>query len=205
MSLFQYLSNFDPAEVITLVGPLLESRDANYDFKEPVIFVDGGVNARKEQHGISVGDGDSAGQTLDIMLNPDKDFSDLAYVLQQIPIDYGQLNLMGFLGGRRDHELFNLGEVHRFLDARKEYGKITFHQKVIGFASGEWQFQRHGGFSVGVLRDTLITLSGDCLYQCNQPTQFTTLSSLGLSNSGSGTINIRCDAPVYLFLDDLNQ
>ena len=73
-----YLDGFNGSDEILLVGPMPADRLA---ITEPVIFVDGGSNRREKTIGLSVGDGDSANQPMDIRLNPEKDFSDLFRVL----------------------------------------------------------------------------------------------------------------------------
>lgn len=203
MSIPEYLSQHCKDKVLTLVGPLRPDATIGTALTDPVIFVDGGARSRLNNEGIAVGDGDSAECIMDILLNPDKDFSDLAYTLSQIPLDFAQLHLSGFLGGRRDHELFNLGEVYHFLKARPGIGRATFDGKISGYAAGQWEFERHGGFSLAVLENTHLTLTGDVRYSCEHPTRFGTLDSLGLSNVGSGTIYIDCDAPVYVLLEEI--
>ena len=201
MSIPQYLSQHSKNTVLTLAGPLRPDVDITTALTEPVIFVDGGAQSRLGREGIAVGDGDSAECDMDIMLNPDKDFSDLAFTLTQIPVQYATLHLVGFLGGRRDHELFNLGEVYRFLKARPGIGQATFDKNISGYAAGQWEIERQGGFSLAVLEDTNLTLTGNVRYSCSQPTRFGALDSLGLSNIGSGTIYVDCDAPVYVLLE----
>ena len=202
MSIPEYLSQHSTDKVLTLVGPLRSDAAIGTALAEPVIFVDGGARSRLSGEGIAVGDGDSAECIMDIFLDPDKDFSDLAFTLNQIPVDFTTVHLSGFLGGRRDHELFNLGEVYRFLKARPGNGRATFDEKISGYAAGQWEIERHGGFSLAVLEDTRLTLTGNVRYSCAQPTRFGTLESLGLSNVGSGSIYIDCDAPVYVLLEE---
>ena len=205
MSIAKYLSHHSKDTVLTLAGPLRLDVDVTTALTEPVIFVDGGARSRLGREGIAVGDGDSAECDMDILLNPDKDFSDLAFTLTQIPVQYATLHLVGFLGGRRDHELFNLGEVYRFLKARPGTGQASFDNKVSGYAAGQWEIERRGGFSIVVLEDTRLTLTGNVRYPCQQPTRFGVLDSLGLSNIGSGTIYIGCDAPVYVLLEEFQS
>jgi thiamine pyrophosphokinase len=202
MPIQKYLSSFDPDLTVTLVGPLALSNVGEGALKEPVLFIDGGARLRQGTEGLSVGDGDSASCILDVMLDPVKDISDLGYALDCIPLNYNKLNLSGFLGGRRDHELINFGEIQGFLRHRSGKGKVQFDEEVLGFAAGKWEFERNGNFSIVVLQDTSIRITGDCQYPCIEPTKFTTLSSLGLSNVGSGTISIQCNNPVFVLFDD---
>src|SRR3982750_1407403 len=101
---------------ISVVGPML---NRVFTPSAPTIFVDGGtqfrpVGEKNNPIRISVGDGDSGGINLDVLLPKEKDYSDLAFVLSNLPPTVRHVELIGFLGGRRDHELFNFGEVHKF-------------------------------------------------------------------------------------------
>ncbi len=199
MSIKRYLGRFKGEKPLTLVGPFC---DPSAPLEEPVIFVDGGARCRKSSHGIAVGDGDSFEGELDILLNPDKDFSDLAFALVNIPQGFSEIHLLGFLGGRRDHEIFNFGEVHQFLTTAAPV-RVRFDDKVVVYSAGRWSFCRHGGFSLGVLEETRVRVDGDCLYRCTDPTLFKPFTSLGLSNIGSGTIRLECSQPVFVFFEDL--
>jgi thiamine pyrophosphokinase len=200
MTLDSYFGKFRHCQQITLVGPFF---DNSHDIEDPVIFVDSGSQFRKSDEGISVGDGDSIDTPLEIRLNPDKDFSDLAFALQNIPDHFREIDLAGFLGGRRDHELFNIGETHHFLSTRKSPTKVRFDRKVTGFSAGQWQFQRFGSFSVLTVAEALVRITGDCSYTCPESTSFPPLSSLGLSNIGSGTIDIGSNGPVFVLFEEL--
>ena len=82
ISIPEYLSRYRKDEVLTLTGPLYCDKETEIGFTEPVIFVDGGTQWRLGEEGIAVGDGDSSQFKMDILLNPDKDFSDLAFALE---------------------------------------------------------------------------------------------------------------------------
>jgi len=199
MTLESYFGKFSNCRQITLVGPFFDNRQT---IEDPVIYVDSGSRFRTADEGISVGDGDSIDTPLEIQLNPDKDFSDLAFALGNIPEHYREIDLAGFLGGRRDHELINIGEAHHFLSTRKLSTKLRFDHEIIGFSKGQWQFDRSGSFSIVTIEETLLQITGDGLYTCPEKTTFPPLSSLGLSNAGSGTICINCDGPVFVLFED---
>lgn len=204
MTIDEYLSKFKNCQQITLLGPLYENVcDPIPVIEEPVIFVDGGARFRKSGIGISVGDGDSFAGTMDVPLNPHKNFSDLAFALQNIPQTFRDVQLLGFLGGRRDHELFNIGESHHFLCTRKSPTMIKFDNNIVGYSSGQWQFERIGGFSVSVVEETRVGITGDCLYPRPQTTTFMPLRSLGLSNVGTGNVCIDCDGPVFILFEEV--
>ncbi len=200
MSIKRYLGCFECQQTLTLAGPFC---DPLTSFREPVIFVDGGARCRKSGQGIAVGDGDSFDGELDVLLDRDKDFSDLAFVLANIPQGFSDIRLLGFLGGRRDHEVFNFGEVHRFL-ATAAPARALFDDEVAAYSAGCWSFCRHGGFSLGALQESRVRMQGDCLYPCSEPTLFKPLISLGLSNIGSGTIQLECSHPVFVFFEELD-
>ncbi len=199
MALQKYLRKFENHRRISLVGPLCVYHCKH---EEPTIFVDGGSAFRIAGEGISVGDGDSFAGKIDVELDPQKDFSDLAFALGQIPAHFCEVILCGFLGGRRDHELFNIGEAHHFLRARLSPTRVSFDDEIIGYSAGAWQFERLGLFSIAVIEQTAVALTGDCLYTCPDKTIFTPVSSLGLSNQGSGTVSIECEGPVFILFDE---
>lgn len=199
MNLDDYFRRFPRARRVTLVGPLPPAPPDAESFAEPVVWVDGGADHRGARGGFAVGDGDSARARLDQYLQRDKDFSDLAYVLQKLPAQFREVVLRGFLGARRDHELFNLGEVHRFLAAAESPVRARFDHSVFGYAKGEWRFCIDGVFSLGVVEATAVTLDGACEFHLPPGAEVTPLSSRGLSNRGFGEIRLRAQAPVFIF------
>lgn len=199
-----FLKKISRATEINLVGPLFDSsaRPA-----APVIYVDGGLRAKPAaatEPAVSVGDGDSASLPLDEVLPRRKDFSDLAFALRELPISVKQIRLFGFLGGRRDHELANFGEVQKFLRDRPGSKAIFFRDSkptVIAFGCGEWALEVHGIFSAFVLEATEVQIMGKCRYELPRPTRFEPLSSHGLSNEGFGEVHVSCSSPIFLFLE----
>jgi thiamine pyrophosphokinase len=198
-TLDDYLQRYVHCDRITLLGPMLQQRIRQDD---PLILVDGGSNFREGEAGFAVGDGDSSREQLDQFLNPDKDFSDLAYVLGRLPANFREVKLLGFLGGRRDHELFNLGEVHHYLDRAEAPTRVDLDDAVSACSAGQWQFDIEGTFSLAVLAPARVTLLGRCQYHIAEPELMRPLSSFGLSNHGYGTIEVECDGPLFLFHPD---
>ena len=178
-----------------LVGPLYTGGSS---FHEPVIFVDGGTRFRSEDEGLSVGDGDSHPKLLDEQLNPNKDFSDLSYVLASLPAHFHKACLYGFLGGRRDHEWANLGEAHAFLKQRSQPMQLLFEEQLTGFSKGRWQLDISEPFSLLCLETTKVKMTGECAYPLKQKTQLEPLCSHGLSNIGKGVITLNVDKPVFI-------
>lgn len=172
----------------------------------PILAVDGGAHFVSNLD-IWVGDADSYKETIKTPHQyrhpPAKDSSDLALALDLFK-DYGpyKFHFWGFLGARKDHELFNLGEALHFLEDHPEsqilfYGKngeISFH--LVG--SGDWKFSRSGLFSLGTLKKTKVKLIGNCTYPISQTSNLLPLSSLGLSNVGAGEMILKTEGPVFI-------
>lgn len=174
----------------------------------PVIGIDGGAH-HLENLDIWVGDADSYTEekinARHLFRHPvDKDHSDLSLALSLFkhPHRY-KFHFWGLLGGRKDHELFNLGEALNFLENNSESqiifygedGKIYFH--LLG--EGHWRFDHLGTFSVGTLKNTVIKLLGECRYPIKKPTLLYPLSSLGLSNRGEGQMVLENEGPVFIY------
>jgi hypothetical protein len=208
----EFLRAIQEVQEITLVGPLYNERHSPL---MPTIYVDGGSRfradggwahagevARSEFACVSVGDGDSGGGQLDELLPPDKDYSDLAFALRALPPSVSKITLLGFLGGRRDHELANLGEVHAFLAARPSFARadlVGAHgDRVIGFAHGVLEFEYRGEFSLLVLSGTEVSLDGQARYLLPSGSRLSPLSSLGLSNQGFGKMIAKSDDPCFI-------
>lgn len=185
--------------VLQIVGPFYDRSTA---LVEPVIFVDKGAEFRIGNIGISVGDGDSTSLQLDQKLNPQKDLSDLAFVLENISDEFTQIELLGFLGGRHDHQLMNWAEVHRFLNFNlKNPTLVRFDKKIFVVSRGMWKLNIHGLFSLFSFETNEITLSGACDYPLLPDKKFKALSSMGLSNVGRGEINITVTSPLFIFTE----
>lgn len=181
---------------LSLIGPFFDLQSLP---PGPLVFVDKGAHFQNGHPGFSVGDGDSSEIELDQLLSKEKDFSDLAYCLSQIPNHFSTLNLCGFLGHRKDHELMNLAEVHRFLKKTQTPIQVHFDQKISAYSKGRWQVKVEGVFSLFAFESVEVTLEGDCKYKILKNKALDALSSNGLSNEGFGFITIICDGPIFLF------
>ncbi len=187
---------------LVLVGPMCRSVPAEL-MKLPQIFVDGGTQVKKKNplH-LSVGDGDSAGRRLDVMVDGKKDYSDLKLALSFVPKKkIHTLHMVGFLGGRHDHELLNLGEIHHFLGPKKQW-KIHFWTKqkitIMGLSRGQYQFNYTGIFSLISFASTKVNLKGKCEYPLKNKI-LKNVSSLGLSNVAFGKVEVKTQKPVFVF------
>lgn len=203
----EFLARLENLTTVDLVGPLLSAPHA---LTGATVFVDGGSRFQMPAStsltslpAISVGDGDSGGQ-LDEMLPTEKDYSDLAFVLRELPLPINRVNLFGFLGGRRDHELANFGEVHQFL-SRRGQARANFYShgiSVMGFV-GQIELEVHGLFSLLVLESTAVRLEGECKYKLAGDVVLEPVSSHGLSNEGSGLVTLETRKPAFIFLNEV--
>lgn len=198
----QFLIDIRKAPIVTLVGPLYGKPHTQ---TTPTVFVDAGAHFRVPDttniHAdISVGDGDSAQIPLDEVLPKEKDYSDLAFVLRGLPKSVTHIDLLGFLGGSRDHELFNFGEVHYFLKNSSGFRSARFDDLVVAFSGDKLSLDIHGRFSLLVFEPSKVTLTGSCSYPLTSPTDLPAVSSAGLSNVGFGTVFVESTAPCFLFL-----
>lgn len=175
------------------------------DFHEPIIYVDEGVKFRGSSHGWSVGDGDSSKVKLDETLDMKKNYSDLAYALVNLPQHYTDIRIHGFLGRRKDHEIMNLAEVHSLLKRVERPTRCCLDNKIMAYSKGHWVLEIKGLFSLFAFEPLKLNLSGDCEFKIKEDSTLDELSSHGLSNIGSGKIEINCDFPVFVFLTSENQ
>lgn len=196
MELKVYLQSFSTSNTLYIVGPFY---DESIPFTEPVVFVDRGVFFRKTSEGVSVGDGDSAGFKLQHQLEHDKDLSDLAFVLENIPSHFERVHLLGFLGHRKDHELMNWAEAHRCLKSSTARKVLHFDQSIQAFSKGQWSITVRGTFSIFSFEPCDVKLTGQCKFKIEGFSSLKALSSHGLSNEGFGDIEISTTGPVFLF------
>jgi thiamine pyrophosphokinase len=175
----------------------------------PLIGVDGGAQFAKKLN-IWVGDADSFTKKVEadhfFKFSTQKGLSDLALALDLLKMASPKiLHLWGFLGGRKDHELFNLGEGLHFLE-NKQNTKINFYNSngeltYLLLSTGLWKFKHSGLFSLGTLKKTKVKLTGQCLYQLPNPHSIEALSSLGLSNESQGEVELETEGPIFIYFE----
>jgi thiamine pyrophosphokinase len=202
MTWSSFLEQIENQTTLNLVGPLL---GVPFSSQTPTIFVDGGNHFRTAGGlSVSVGDGDS-GIHLDHTLNPEKDFSDLAFVLKELPKKTTHLLLHGFLGGRKDHEWAVFGELHRFLkvrpNSRAEFLGHGNKSVIVGFR-GQFSSPISGHFSVLRLETGPLKIEGACKYPYQGNLDL--LSSHGISNEGHGLVTVSSETPVFIFLNEVS-
>lgn len=193
----------------TLVGPMGPHLSDPLT-KYPTIGVDGGGQFAKKLD-IWIGDSDSGlphGNCPHSFRYPaEKSSSDLALGLALLnSINRLKIHLWGFTGGRKDHELINLGECLTFLEGKPDSEIHCYGPKgqVIYkcFGKGHWSFTHQGLFSLVVLKTQSLSLTGDCNYQVPERRAFAPFSSLGLSNQAQGQLYLQNEGPVLFIFPE---
>lgn len=194
-----FLQKLTVVPSIDIVGPFASSWSPS---DRPALFVDSGARWQKPiALSATVGDGDSSFAKMDFLLEKEKDYSDFAFALRSLPQNIVEIFLHGFLGGRRDHELANFGEAHAFLKARLTPTVMSWDSDAISWSAGEWDLEWYKTFSLMAFESARVSIEGKCRYQVSTPSEFSALSSFGLSNEGNGRIHIRTEGPLFCFLD----
>lgn len=176
----------------------------------PILCVDGGARFCKRMD-IWVGDGDSNQINLNceniFKFSPHKSQSDLALALTLFN-ESSQLTLhcWGFLGGRKDHELINLGEMLTFLETKPQTEALFYDQnkKIVikALGPGAWKFNLQGVFSLASLKNVRVKMTGNCAYEIKEMTELKPLSSFGLSNFGKGEFELINEGPVMMIFPE---
>jgi hypothetical protein len=217
-----FMHCLEKKEIVHLIGPMMQHRLSDVHLNHILnplhafLFVDGGVRIKKDMQGLglkpeqclSLGDGDSAELALDLMLPPDKDYTDLTVALAIL----GRWNAAkkiikawGFYGGRLDHQLVVMGNFSHWLEQRNGDCRIELFTSLqddtpshICLPAGTHHLSIHGVFSLISLLPNEIQITGSCLYQLKKPIAVKPMSDLGLSNKGHGMIQIICHSPLWL-------
>lgn len=193
-------------DMLVLVGPMLGRRAEKL---KPQVAVDGGI-VYAVSPVLWAGDGDSAGLVPDkvpAFTKHNQDETDLRFCLNGLRgWKWTELHLAGFLGGRRDHELANFGEIHAELKERPGFRRAVFYDvqmkpRIFFYPAGSHTTSITGLFSLMSLEPTTVTVAGSCEFIAEkQP--LAPLSGLGVSNRGSGEVRITCATPLMLLLED---
>lgn len=195
MRLHDYLKQFCEKDNLYFVGP----RYSGARVYEPTIYIDSGAKYQRNSLGFSIGDNDSFDGVLDEVVPTDKDQSDLAVALWQLPRHFINIHLLGFLKGRGDHELATFLEVLSWVDDRKVYSRCIWDEglvEVVGYGSQSYNFK--GIFSVfSFFENTKVSIDGDVKYKVLG--KMNTFSSHGLSNEAMGNFVISTDRPVLIY------
>lgn len=204
MKINEFHSSLSEYKKVQLIGPMRVHKEA-IDETLPIIFVDGGVKFQKDFQAptISIGDNDSneSGNKLDIELDNIKDYSDLDAALALVPSHIEEIYLHGFLGGRLDHQMINMGSIHHFL--KKKNSAMTCHlgPQLLATSKKQISFGHNGNFSLMSLEKQVVKISGACEYKILNEVEIDTLSSHTLSNIANGEVNLECELPIFIYLD----
>jgi thiamine pyrophosphokinase len=209
------------ADELCLIGPMasasaVETLLQGPTGKLPFLAIDGGCqplleSSFKARPFLHVGDGDSSFQSPEISLSPQKDYSDLAYALTLINSkNWRHLHLLGFFGGRFDHQLAVIGELiammANYQSGQSSCREISFYDYPLYMAQdGVIEFQHHGPFSILSTSSPLVSIIGYVEYPIAKARPLTTLSSLGLSNQASGKVQITTQGPLILIFPQLKK
>lgn len=175
-----------------------------------LVFIDGGLShlykfKAKTPHllknYVSMGDGDSSNKVMTVKKSK-QNVSDLAFLLSRIKgkMDLNKFVFVGFLGGRIDHQLFNLGELAQYLKKFPKHNAplIQLDDKIVFVGAGVYHVQIEGTFSLAAFENNRIKITGDCQYEATSWISLTTLSSRGVSNIGFGDIKIETQKPLAI-------
>lgn len=197
----------DPgAKRLILVGAARESllpRLPGFD-GVPQIAIDGGSRFAVNPL-LWAGDGDSghAPASVPAFTKHSQDVTDLRFCLDGIRNwRWKELHLFGFLGGRRDHEMANFGEIHAEMKKRAAFSKAIFygednHIQALFLNAGDHMLDLHGTFSALAIEPAYITLTGECRYKAEKAL-LPPLSGQGISNEASGIVKISSSGPFML-------
>ncbi len=186
-----------------LLGPLASTFPEEWGHL-PIIGVDGGASlAEPSRFDFTLGDGDSLIHKieLDQHFSPKKSQSDLALALSILPPGPWKLHLLGFGGGRLDHQMMNLGELSHWLtqSGGNLYLVLSEDERLLGFAPGKFQIEIRGLFSLFSAHESRFSIAGDCHYPLEESI-IAPLSSQLLSNFGEGLVSISSTRPFFCYL-----
>ena len=183
-----------------MVAPLLAGDLARLGLADVAqVAVDGGIEYALKPV-LWAGDGDSSPSGTPVAFKGSQDETDLRFCLNGVQKwAWRELHLFGFLGGRRDHELANFGEIHAELKSRANFTSATFYDDKLEaavrfFRSGMHRVNISGVFSLLALEPAVADISGDCDYAASGAA-LPLLSGRGISNNGRGIVDITCTAP----------
>lgn len=175
----------------------------------PAMAVDGGAQFISKTD-VWIGDGDSHAlppqTSCRFDLEREKNSSDLACALSLFSGAKLKLHLWGFLGGRKDHELFVLGECSAFLERSPGSSIVIYDEQKIAFtffAAGDWKLSHTGIFSLGTIREAQAELKGQIRYPIPPGMKISPLSSFGLSNEASGDFELKISSPAFLYYPEM--
>ena len=222
MKLDNFLRKITDKQSLIILGPTnLSEKDLDnlqsLESDTPMLIIDGGLNhidqlsSLKQYPIFTIGDNDSnkTERLPDILLEVQKDFSDLSCGLSLIsdvstenPL---KVTMLGFLGGRLDHEIINLGEISSFLKSTKSKCDIYISNKVISTNQNTLTIDTHKSFSVISFHDVKLTITGECEFTLPKSINLSSLSSRALSNKGFGKVTIKSNDVFFVILNETDD
>lgn len=198
---------FEAQKELCFVGPLKFDKGFMKPFSpHQIIFIDGGISHCPKwiKNPFLVGDGDSAinnPYNFSFSLEKEKDFSDLSFALGLVNQKQEKVTLLGFIGGRLDHQLCVLGECHQHL---KRFPGQIIHlgQNIVYYPAGTHEINLNGLFSLVSLEKAKISIEGEVKYPMKKQ-DISPCSSWLLSNEGRGSLSIESSAPICLLRGSL--
>lgn len=189
-----------------MVAPLLAGDLARLGLADVAqVAVDGGIEYALKPV-LWAGDGDSSSSSpsgTPVAFKASQDETDLRFCLNGVRgWKWQELHLFGFLGGRRDHELANFGEIHAELQIRADFTAAIFYDDKLEpavrfFRTGSHRVNISAAFSLLALEAAVADISGDCDYAASGAA-LPLLSGRGISNKGRGMVDITCTAPFMI-------
>lgn len=202
-------------ERLFIIGPQFNTEDLSFFQPDTNLdkfyFVDGGLDrflettkSKKPLQSQSIGDQDSSRFEMDIKLNPHKEESDLSVTLDLISekVDQPEICALGFLGGRRDHEYFNLKSFANFVDSKKSFACHLSRELTVFTRDEFWHFDHHGLFSLFSFRDSHYSIQGEVIYPIENAL-IPSLSSQLLSNEAEGEFRVKASQAFFFYRPQL--
>lgn len=206
--MFDWQSHDAGFDRLVLVGPVMAAPLLAGDVAHlglagvAQVAVDGGIEYALKPV-LWAGDGDSGSSGTPVVFKDNQDETDLRFCLNGVRgWNWRELHLFGFLGGRRDHELANFGEIHAELKTRANFTSAVFYDDKLEpavrfFRAGAHCVNISGVFSLLALEPAVADISGDCDYAA-AGVSLPLLSGRGISNRGRGMVDIACTAPFMI-------
>lgn len=206
--MFDWQSHDKGSDRLVLVGPVMAAPLLPGDIERlgladaAQVAVDGGIGYALKPV-LWAGDGDSSPSGTPVAFKDSQNETDLRFCLNGVRgWKWRELHLFGFLGGRRDHELANFGEIHAELKSRANFTSAVFYDDRLEaaarfFRGGAHRVNISGAFSLLALEAAVADISGDCDYAA-AGAALPLLSGRGISNKGRGMVDISCTAPFMI-------
>lgn len=194
MSAVQLKQFIGDSRRVDFVGPQELASDLRPE--PPLVYINGGLrHLEKLTSGFSLGDGDSSKHPPQWKLSIEKNQSDLAVGLSNLPAHVNLVRLFGFSGGRSDHAMINCFECLQFCLNRQQTSVEFVDSKIKALSEGDWHISHKGLFSLIAVDEAPLTLSGKVKFKLTNQT-LKPYSSHGLSNESNGDLRLLTSSPI---------